>query len=223
MISIGNPGSRGGVPSRRREKRSRENRLADQAALAGKNADTPAGAVSGFLAAQPFLIWTTLVSVLYNVGPKELLEKRGISARSLAVSRLLFLIFFKSYPHLTNLGGNTTWKGSLFPISMKSPRRDRRRLNGHGSLILWFTGLPSSGKSTLANEIEKELIQRNHRTYILDGDNVRMGLCKDLGFSAEDREGEHKENRGGVKAFHGRGSPCPLSLRLPLPAPTATP
>ncbi|MCY4378605.1 MAG: adenylyl-sulfate kinase, partial [Candidatus Dadabacteria bacterium] len=44
------------------------------------------------------------------------------------------------------------------------------------------------GKSTLANEIEKELIQRNHRTYILDGDNVRMGLCKDLGFSAEDRE-----------------------------------
>ena len=55
-------------------------------------------------------------------------------------------------------------------------------------MILWFTGLPSSGKSTLANEIEKELIQRNHRTYILDGDNVRMGLCKDLGFSAEDRE-----------------------------------
>ena len=65
---------------------------------------------------------------------------------------------------------------------------DRRRLNNHGSAILWFTGLPSSGKSTLANEVEKNLIQRQMRTYILDGDNVRVGLCNDLGFSAEDRE-----------------------------------
>ena len=76
----------------------------------------------------------------------------------------------------------------VIPHQHEITKEDRRRLNGHGSLILWFTGLPSSGKSTLANEIEKELIQRNHRTYILDGDNVRMGLCKDLGFSAEDRE-----------------------------------
>ena len=76
----------------------------------------------------------------------------------------------------------------VIPHQHEITKEDRRRLNGHGSLILWFTGLPSSGKSTLANEIEKELIQRNHRTYILDGDNVRMGLCKDLGFSTEDRE-----------------------------------
>ena len=76
----------------------------------------------------------------------------------------------------------------VIPHQHEITKEDRRRLNGHDSLILWFTGLPSSGKSTLANELEKELIQRNHRTYILDGDNVRMGLCKDLGFSAEDRE-----------------------------------
>ena len=67
-------------------------------------------------------------------------------------------------------------------------KEDRRRLNHHGSAILWFTGLPSSGKSTLANEVEKNLIERQMRTYILDGDNVRVGLCNDLGFSAEDRE-----------------------------------
>lgn len=66
-------------------------------------------------------------------------------------------------------------------------KEDRRRLNKHSSTIIWFTGLPSSGKSTLANEVEKVLIQRNCRTYILDGDNVRTGLCNDLGFSAEDR------------------------------------
>ncbi len=67
-------------------------------------------------------------------------------------------------------------------------KEDRRKLNKHGSVIVWFTGLPSSGKSTLANEVEKVLIQRHIRTYILDGDNIRVGLCNDLGFSAEDRE-----------------------------------
>ncbi len=75
----------------------------------------------------------------------------------------------------------------IIPHEHEITKEDRRRLNGHGSLILWFTGLPSSGKSTLANELEKKLIQLSKRTYILDGDNVRMGLCKDLGFSEEDR------------------------------------
>ncbi len=76
----------------------------------------------------------------------------------------------------------------VIPHQHEITKEDRRSLNGHRSFILWFTGLPSSGKSTLANELEKELIQNGCRTYILDGDNVRMGLCKDLGFSAEDRE-----------------------------------
>ena len=76
----------------------------------------------------------------------------------------------------------------VIPHDHEITKDDRRALNGHGSAILWFTGLPSSGKSTLANEVEKILIQSQKRTYILDGDNVRMGLCGDLGFSAEDRE-----------------------------------
>ena len=76
----------------------------------------------------------------------------------------------------------------VIPHDHEITKSDRRALNGHGSAILWFTGFSSSGKSTLANEVEKVLIQSQKRTYILDGDNVRMGLCGDLGFSAEDRE-----------------------------------
>lgn len=75
----------------------------------------------------------------------------------------------------------------VIPHSHEITKEDRRSLNEHGSLVLWFTGLPSSGKSTLANEVEKRLISTGTRTFILDGDNVRTGLCKDLGFSEEDR------------------------------------
>jgi adenylylsulfate kinase len=65
---------------------------------------------------------------------------------------------------------------------------DRQRLNGHRSAIVWFTGLPGSGKSTLASRLEERLFGRGVRTFVIDGDNVRAGLNKDLGFSAEDRE-----------------------------------
>lgn len=66
-------------------------------------------------------------------------------------------------------------------------RSDRERLNGHRGVTLWFTGLPASGKSTLAVALEQALHKRNCHTYILDGDNIRHGLNKDLGFSPEDR------------------------------------
>ena len=85
----------------------------------------------------------------------------------------------------------------VIPHEHEITKGDRRSLNNHGSLILWFTGLPSSGKSTIANELEKKLITLGTRTYILDGDNVRMGLCKDLGFSEEDR-GENIRRIGEV-------------------------
>jgi bifunctional enzyme CysN/CysC len=63
----------------------------------------------------------------------------------------------------------------------------RKRLNGHGSAILWFTGLSGSGKSTIANLVEQELQARAVRTYLLDGDNLRHGLNRDLGFTDADR------------------------------------
>jgi len=67
-------------------------------------------------------------------------------------------------------------------------REDRSRLHGHRSLILWFTGLSGAGKSTLASALEARLHRRGCTTIVLDGDNVRHGLCGDLGFSAADRE-----------------------------------
>ena len=70
----------------------------------------------------------------------------------------------------------------------KVERGDREKLNGHKGACLWFTGLPSSGKSTLAVEIEKILYEKGIHTYILDGDNIRHGLNKDLGFSDADRK-----------------------------------
>ena len=63
----------------------------------------------------------------------------------------------------------------------------RRQLNGHTSRVLWFTGLSGSGKSTIANALEKVLHERGIRTYVLDGDNVRLGLNSDLGFTEADR------------------------------------
>ncbi|MEW9668918.1 adenylyl-sulfate kinase [Ammoniphilus sp. 3BR4] len=67
-------------------------------------------------------------------------------------------------------------------------KQDRQQLNGHKSCVLWFTGLSGAGKSTLANAVEKRLYELGLRSYILDGDNVRHGLNKDLGFSADDRK-----------------------------------
>ena len=70
-----------------------------------------------------------------------------------------------------------------------SVTRERRQiLNGHRSVVIWFTGLSGSGKSTLSHAVEERLHQLQYRTFVLDGDNVRHGLCSDLGFSENDRK-----------------------------------
>lgn len=66
-------------------------------------------------------------------------------------------------------------------------KTEREKLNGHKGKVIWFTGLSGSGKSTIANSLEVALHDQGHRTYILDGDNVRSGLNKDLGFTDADR------------------------------------
>ena len=76
---------------------------------------------------------------------------------------------------------NVTWHESRVSAA------DRRALMGHKSGLLWFTGLSGAGKSTVANTVDHLLHQRGVHTYVLDGDNVRMGLNKNLGFSPEDR------------------------------------
>ncbi|WP_072133748.1 adenylyl-sulfate kinase, partial [Winslowiella iniecta] len=67
-------------------------------------------------------------------------------------------------------------------------RAERETLNGHQGVVLWFTGLSGSGKSTVAGALEQALHQQGVSTYLLDGDNVRHGLCSDLGFSDDDRK-----------------------------------
>lgn len=66
-------------------------------------------------------------------------------------------------------------------------KEKRKILLNQKSCVLWFTGLSGSGKSTIANAVEAELFKRGCRTYLLDGDNIRHGLNKDLGFSEHDR------------------------------------
>lgn len=66
-------------------------------------------------------------------------------------------------------------------------RERRQELFGHKSSVLWFTGLSGSGKSTLAHAVEDYLFKNKYHSFVLDGDNVRHGLCSDLGFSIEDR------------------------------------
>lgn len=65
---------------------------------------------------------------------------------------------------------------------------DRTERNGHRGAVLWFTGLSASGKSTVAQALQTVLFEHGSQTYVLDGDNIRHGLNKDLGFSPEDRE-----------------------------------
>jgi adenylylsulfate kinase len=66
-------------------------------------------------------------------------------------------------------------------------RVDREKNNGHRGVVVWFTGLSGAGKSTISAAVEQELTARGLHTYSLDGDNIRFGLCQDLGFSANDR------------------------------------
>jgi adenylylsulfate kinase len=76
---------------------------------------------------------------------------------------------------------NTVWHNATVT------RQRREQLNKHKSTLIWFTGLSGSGKSTLAHSVEEKLHQTGHRTFVLDGDNVRHGLCSNLGFSDSDR------------------------------------
>ncbi|MCK5572889.1 MAG: adenylyl-sulfate kinase, partial [Bacteroidetes bacterium] len=81
----------------------------------------------------------------------------------------------------------------------------QEELKGHKGVVLWYTGLSGSGKSTLAIEVERLLFERGYHTYVLDGDNVRHGLNKDLGFSPEDREENIRRIGEVASLFAGAG------------------
>ena len=97
------------------------------------------------------------------------------------------------------MANNVIWHNE----SVTRPEREQRY--GHRSFALWFTGLSGAGKSTVAQAVQKELFQRECHAYVLDGDNVRHGLCGDLGFSVEDRHENIRRIGELVKLFVDAG------------------
>ena len=81
-----------------------------------------------------------------------------------------------------NRDNNLTWSESVVS------REYREKATGQKGCVIWLTGLSGSGKSTIACELERILVESGRMAYVLDGDNVRQGLCSDLGFSSEDRD-----------------------------------
>ena len=85
-------------------------------------------------------------------------------------------------------------------------RKRRELVNGQKGMVFWFTGLSGSGKSTIANAFDDELNKLGKKTYILDGDNIRMGLNKDLSFSPEDRKENIRRISEVAKLFADSGT-----------------
>lgn len=113
-------------------------------------------------------------------------------------SRTGRVVFYENYDVVG--GGTVSMEGYADQRRTDSPKAEnisavehlmsyeaRARRNGHYGAVFWFTGLSGAGKSTLAMAVEKKLFEKGYHTYVLDGDNVRHGLCSDLGFSPEDR------------------------------------
>jgi len=100
-------------------------------------------------------------------------------------------ILVDRYTHATVAAGmichNLRRAQNVHRQALSVTRENREHLNGHGGKVIWFTGLSGSGKSTIANALEVALHAQGKRTYILDGDNIRQGLNKDLGFTDADR------------------------------------
>ena len=94
--------------------------------------------------------------------------------------------------------------------------QDRNSMNGHNSFVIWFTGLSGSGKSTVANRLEEVLYQKGIHTYSLDGDNIRRGLNRDLGFSEEDRCENLRRTAEIAKLFVDAGLVTITALISPL-------
>lgn len=105
--------------------------------------------------------------------------------------------------------GDVVWQES------RVSRRDRERGTGGAGATIWLTGLPASGKSTIAFAVEAALIERGRAAYVLDGDNVRHGLCGDLGFSADDRRENVRRVAAVARLFADAGTVAIVALISP--------
>jgi adenylyl-sulfate kinase len=100
----------------------------------------------------------------------------------------------------------------------KITQAERERRNGHRGCVLWLTGLSAAGKSTIANELEASLYKRGHQAFVLDGDRFRHGLCRDLGFSPDDRQENIRRVGEVAKLFADAGFICITAFISPYRA-----
>jgi adenylylsulfate kinase len=107
---------------------------------------------------------------------------------------------------------NVVWQPSAVPRSL------HERANQHTGAVVWLTGLPGAGKSTLARAAQQSLHQGGHRTVLLDGDNLRHGLCADLGFSMAERNENVRRTAEVAKLFLETGVVVLVALVSPLRA-----
>jgi len=94
---------------------------------------------------------------------------------------------------------------NIFEQDYKISREERNQSNGHSSFLIFFTGLSGSGKSTIANALEQKLFKEGIKTYVLDGDNIRRGINRELSFSVEDRSENNRRVGEIAKLFIDAG------------------
>lgn len=160
------------------------------------------------LATQSASVSVTTIKHRININTQAHEAAKNLALNDIAVCNLALSrpLVFDAYTHSRALGSfilidrfsHATVAAGMIRHSLRRAqnvhvqalsirRADRERLNGHAGKVIWFTGLSGSGKSTIANALEVALHRQGKRTYILDGDNVRHGLNKDLGFTDADR------------------------------------
>jgi len=105
---------------------------------------------------------------------------------------------------------------NLTKVDFQISRNEKEQLNGHKSFVIWLTGLSGSGKSTIANALEAELFKKQIHTFCLDGDNTRLGINKDLGFSTADRTENIRRVAEMAKLFLESGTVVITSFISPL-------
>lgn len=105
---------------------------------------------------------------------------------------------------------------NLVPQDYVIDRQKRGKLKGHNSMVIWFSGLSGSGKSTIANKVEAALYKKGIHTYSLDGDNIRRGLNKDLGFTEEERNESLRRIAEVAKLFLDAGAVVLCAFITPM-------
>ena len=105
---------------------------------------------------------------------------------------------------------------NLIPVNFQISRTKKEALNGHKSFVVWLTGFSGSGKSTVANQLEIALFEKGVRSFCLDGDNTRLGINKDLGFSSADRTENIRRVAEMAKLFLESGTIVITSFISPL-------